>query len=57
MKSLSLVLPGFSGREREVGRIERAGAGEFTEEVGGDGNVGGRKPPGSGRLEAVVIFN
>ena len=49
MKLLSFTLPGLSGLARGCGRIEVA-EGELTEELGGDGKIGWRKPPGSSRV-------
>lgn len=56
MKLLSFELPGFSGLARGCGRLEADTEAVVVEDAGGDGNVGRRKPPGSGEdgMEAVM---
>lgn len=56
MKLLSFELPGFSGLARGCGRLEADTEAVVVEDAGGDGRVGGRKPPGSGGddMEAIV---
>lgn len=55
MKLLSLALPGLSGVDRGWGKVMFSAGRELIDEAGGDGNVGWRKPPGPGALEAAVI--
>lgn len=57
MKLLSFELPGFNGLVRGSGRIERAVDGEVTAELGGDGRIDERKPPGSCVCEEDAITN
>ena len=55
MKLLSLPLPGFSGKDRGWGKIVLPAGGESTEEAGGEGSVGWRKPPGPDASEAEIM--
>jgi len=46
IKLLSLGLPGFNGWARGVGRVDGAREGDVTDDGGGEGRIGDRKPPG-----------
>ena len=56
MKLLSFELPGFSGLARGCGRLEAGAEAVVIEDAAGDGNVGRRKPAGSGEdgMEAIM---
>jgi len=53
MKLLSLGLPDLSGVERGWGRIELSFEVDATEDGGGEGRVGWRKPPGPWEMEVM----
>ena len=55
MKLLSFELPGLSGVDRGCGRVDGACEMEVAVEVGGEGKVGCRKPPGPAGSEADVM--
>lgn len=57
MKLLSFKLPDFNGLVRGSGSVERAVDGEVTVELGGDGRIDVRKPPGSCVCEEDSIMS
>jgi len=56
IKLLSLALPGFNGWARGVGKMDGGREGDVIDDGGGEGRVGGRKPPGSEDCSVIDVI-
>lgn len=56
MKPDSLALPDLRGWARGCGRVGGFWLGEVMVDEGGDGRVGGMKPPGGGFESAFIVY-